>query len=417
MTTTDLAVVESNLDLADTSTFGMLVPAARLAEAVARTEFVPSGLRGKPDAITACVLFGHEVGIPPMQALAKIHVIDGRPSMSAELMRAMVQRAGHDVWFEDTTTTRATLCGRRANWPDDRVSKVTWTMDDAKKAGLDGRQNWRKYPRAMLKARATGELCRDLFADVLGGISYTVEELQDGDVVDGEIVEPVAAAKPATQTRKAPARKRAPARSAEPAAALPAAPPPPLPGEEDPVEEPAAAAAEAEVEATPPVGPSDEQRRKLFACLAELGVGDDQRHAWASERLGREVGSFSDLSRDDVSKLIDLAERPAAEDPFDDDEITDGEIVDQAPPVPAPPPAATAPGGFDPADPETWHTSDDWDQGLRARKVRRVQFIKQAQSYASTLNETAPGNLAQLVESPQLVDLMRIWVVDQDGGS
>jgi hypothetical protein len=196
-------------------------PASELAERVYRTEFVPEALRSRPEAVLAAILTGHEVGIGPMQALAKINVIKGKPTMSAELMRALVQRAGHDIWTEEYGSTRVVLCGKRAG--REHVTKVTWTLDDAKRAGLAGRDNWRAYPRSMLLARATSELCRLMFADVLGGISYSAEELEDGG---GEPAAAAPAAEPEapkTHTRKA--RAKAPAVEAVPA-------PPPEPAEE-----------------------------------------------------------------------------------------------------------------------------------------------------------------------------------------
>ena len=179
----------------------------------------------------AAMLTGHEIGIGPMQALSEISVINGRPCMSAKLMRALVHRAGHDLWFEAKGNTKVTICARRADWPEDRAAKVTWTMDDAKAAGLAGGQNYRKYPRAMLAARATGEICRDNFADVLGGIGYTPEELSDGDLVadDDLVVESradVAPPEKATNVRKA---KVAPARKTAAAKAAPAPAPSPRP--------------------------------------------------------------------------------------------------------------------------------------------------------------------------------------------
>ena len=175
--------------LVPASSFDLVPQAASLADQIARTDFAPAGLRGKPEAVMAAMLTGHEIGIGPMQALSEISVINGRPCMSAKLMRALVHRAGHDLWFEVKSNTKVTICARRADWPEDRVAKVTWTMDDAKAAGLSGGQNYRKYPRAMLAARATGEICRDNFADVLGGIGYTPEELSDGDLVaDDDLV-------------------------------------------------------------------------------------------------------------------------------------------------------------------------------------------------------------------------------------
>lgn len=233
------------MSLVHVDTFAVAADAEHLAVQIAQTEFVPASLRGKPAAVMAAMLTGHEVGIGPMMALKQIHVVEGRPAMAAELMRALVQRAGHDIWFHEKSNTKVTIRAHRSTWPEDRVASVTWTIDDAKKAGLDGRQNWRKYPRAMLGARATAELCRDEFADVLGGISYTVEELTDGEFLgdgfdevllgqQGEPVEEPAgttrrAARAATAAKKAPAKKT-PAKKAAPAPAADTEAPP-LPGE------------------------------------------------------------------------------------------------------------------------------------------------------------------------------------------
>ena len=232
---TDITIYEHD------SSYAIVPSAASLADQIARSDFAPAGLRGKPEAVMAAMLTGHEIGIGPMQALSEISVINGRPCMSAKLMRALVHRAGHDLWFEVKSNTKVTICARRADWPEDRVAKVTWTMDDAKAAGLSGGQNYRKYPRAMLAARATGEICRDNFADVLGGIGYTPEELSDGDLVadDDLVVESradVAPPEKATNVRKAkvaPARKTAAAKAAPaPAPEPPDVDLPPLPGED-----------------------------------------------------------------------------------------------------------------------------------------------------------------------------------------
>lgn len=225
------------------STYAVVPSAAALADQIARSDFAPAGLRGKPEAVMAAMLQGHELGIGPMAALAEIGVINGKPCISAKLMRALVQRAGHDLWFEAKTNTKVTICGRRKDWPEDRVAKVTWTMDDAKMAGLSGGQNYRKYPRAMLAARATGELCRDNFADVLGGLSYTPEELSDGDLVaDGDLavetradVAPEAAPTTKRRATKTAARKTAAKAAPVAVAPAPADDLPPLPDEVDDV--------------------------------------------------------------------------------------------------------------------------------------------------------------------------------------
>src|SRR5262249_15125593 len=76
--------------------------AAALAGHAGDPEFVPVGLRGNRPAIAAAILYGAEVGLEPMQALAKVAVIKGRPSLSAEAQRALVYRAGHELWFDES---------------------------------------------------------------------------------------------------------------------------------------------------------------------------------------------------------------------------------------------------------------------------------------------------------------------------
>ena len=75
------------------------------------------------------------------------------------------------------TNTKVTVSGRRRG--SQNVQTVTWTMDDAKKAGIAGNPNYAKYPRQMLLARASAELVRAMCPDVLGGITSFAEEAAD----------------------------------------------------------------------------------------------------------------------------------------------------------------------------------------------------------------------------------------------
>ena len=154
----------------------------KLSQRISNTPFVPTALRGKNEAVLACVLYGAELGLGPMQSLNSIHVIEGRTAMSPELMRAMVARHGHRIDVIENSATACEVKGIRSDTGS--MATVRWTMEDAKLAGLSGKNNWKTYPRAMLLARATSELCRIVFPDVIAGLSYTPEEVSSIAGVD-----------------------------------------------------------------------------------------------------------------------------------------------------------------------------------------------------------------------------------------
>lgn len=176
----------------DTDGWAVVLPAVGdLATKIAQTEFVPDSLRGKPAAIAAAILYGRELGLEPMTSLRSINVIKGKPALSAEAMRAMVLAAGHDIRFQDMTSARCVIVGKRRG--QDETTTVTFTMDDAKKMGVGGAQQYSKMPRQMLAARATAELCRLIFADAIGGLQVDVEV--DDDTESTATVTPMTTAK------------------------------------------------------------------------------------------------------------------------------------------------------------------------------------------------------------------------------
>ena len=85
-------------------------------------------------SVLACILTGEELGLGPMQSLRMVNVIEGRPAASAELMRALVNRAGHRLSVVDATVDRVTLHGQRRDTGAE--ARVTWTMQDATRAKL-----------------------------------------------------------------------------------------------------------------------------------------------------------------------------------------------------------------------------------------------------------------------------------------
>jgi hypothetical protein len=331
----------------------LMAPAVELAKAIAGTEFVPAALRNKPAAIAAAILYGDEIGVGPMQSLATIAVIDGRPFVAAQTQRGLVYAAGHGLWLDEATNTRATWAGRRHG--ADEVTRITWTMDDARRAKLDGKPNWRGYPRAMLTARASAELVRAAFADVVGGLA-AIEELDEFDpqlVGLGRDVEPGPAATPAVGRRRARTPKRAPAPALVPPLPQPAPRPrPPLPGEVDvePVVEPVV---EVEPVAREQTLITPAQRRRMMALFSKVGMGgrsEDQRAQrlrLSADWIGRTVGSSNDLTSGEADRIIEALEQLG--EPVDDVEAPAGEAPDDddveqpGPTAPVAPPAADVP--------------------------------------------------------------------------
>jgi len=149
----------------------------RLAERISATEFVPKALRNRPEAVLAALLSGAERGLGPMESLRSMHVIEGVPNLSAEAMRALVLAAGHEIEIVETTAQRAVVMGRRAG--AERWSpQFIWTLDRARRARLANKDNWQRHPEDMLLARASGQLCKQIFPDVIRGLAVR-EELED----------------------------------------------------------------------------------------------------------------------------------------------------------------------------------------------------------------------------------------------
>ncbi len=150
-----------------------------MAETIARTEFVPRDFRGRPEAVLAAILSGRELGIGPMQSLKDISIIDGRPALAAHLVLAMLRRGGVEIVESGSSDSRAFICARRRDTGE--LAEVEWTMEEADKAGLAQKPNFKKYPADMLWARCVGRLGRRLGSDLLAGMPYTAEEVQDFD--------------------------------------------------------------------------------------------------------------------------------------------------------------------------------------------------------------------------------------------
>lgn len=322
----------------------VLAPAAQLADRIADTEFVPEAMRGNPAMVTAAIMYGDELGLGPMQALSGINVIRGKPSPSSELMRALVFRAGHTMAVLKSDGETCRVVGKRAGQRDGTV--IEWSLAMARAAGLiDSNPTWRRYPRAMLLARATSELCRVLFPDVVKGLGHVVDDestaqgfdewaaLETGTPADAPRETSTVTRKPrAVADTELPEPELRGSRAPLDAPSTPWEPPPgieqpPLP--DMPPEPPQAPTAgsgpsgdpshPASPQEPPPVVGSplpvpddadtepDRTMKRIHTMFAELGLSNDDRSlklAIASAAVGRSVTSSKFLTFRERLKLV-----------------------------------------------------------------------------------------------------------------
>jgi hypothetical protein len=168
------------------------------AKHLAQAGLLPKAYQSQPANLLVAMETADALGIPVMSAVQGVHIIDGKASMSAGLMSALVRRAGHILRVEgDDTYAKAEII--RADDPG-FTFRSEWTLERAKAAGLAGKGVWKSYPAAMLKARAISEVARDACQEALSGIAYTPEELGASVSVDadGEMVLAEAPAAPET---------------------------------------------------------------------------------------------------------------------------------------------------------------------------------------------------------------------------
>lgn len=168
------------------------------ARALAESNLLPKQYFKQPANLLWAISYGQTLGVDPMTAVQSIHVINGKPTASADLIAGLVRRAGHKLRISgDDRKAVAQIV--RVDDPE-FVFESVWTIERAQAAKLIGKDTWKQFPAAMLKARAITEVARAACSEILQGTIYTPEELgavvdQDGNPIDAP-VQPLRAVRP-----------------------------------------------------------------------------------------------------------------------------------------------------------------------------------------------------------------------------
>lgn len=145
----------------------------RIAEIAKRSNYF--GIKSSEEAAIK-LMYGIEMGLPALQALMGVNVIQGRPTMSANLIASLIKRSGRYNYIISSWTDRECVIQFRENL--EKIGESSFTIEDAKRAGLlRNGGNWEKYPKAMLFARAITMGARAFCADVFVAPIYDPEEL------------------------------------------------------------------------------------------------------------------------------------------------------------------------------------------------------------------------------------------------
>ena len=151
----------------------------RMADAIARSGLF--GMKTKDQAL-ALMIVAQSENRHPGSVAAEYHIIQGRPALKADAMLARFQQAGGVVeWVDYTEAKVSAKFSHSVNSPTPVL--IEWTFAQATKAGLTGKDNWKNYPRQMLRARVVSEGVRTVYPAVCIGV-YTPEEVQDFEPAD-----------------------------------------------------------------------------------------------------------------------------------------------------------------------------------------------------------------------------------------
>ena len=188
-----LALAESRREAAEIVrgdrglTPGNLAQMGRVAETIVKSGLMPSA-QGNPAAVLVALEFGMTAGLSVSQCVSNVMVVNGRPAIWGDALLALVLNARNDdgqrvcEWhheaIEGTGDKMVAVCRmKRAGYPE--PNEIRFSVDDAKTAGLWKKSGpWSNHPKRMLQMRARAFCIRDLFPDVLMGMSIA-EEMQD----------------------------------------------------------------------------------------------------------------------------------------------------------------------------------------------------------------------------------------------
>lgn len=147
----------------------------QMAEAIAQSGLF--GMKSWQQAL-ALMLVAQSEGQHPATVTQDYDIIQGKAARKTHSVLARFQQMGGSVEWHELTDT---VADATFSHPKGGKLRISWTIDQAKRANLTGKDNWKNYPRAMLRARVIAEGVRAIYPAAIGGMMVS-EEAQDVSV-------------------------------------------------------------------------------------------------------------------------------------------------------------------------------------------------------------------------------------------
>lgn len=146
------------------------------AVAIAKAgDMLPRQYKANPGAILLAMDWADRHGVSTMDALHGVSWVQGRPVIDATLQRSLAIKAGYRIIPTEVSRETATVQVVLQS-TGQVLGSATYTMDDARTAGLASKDNWKKNPEDMLLARASTRAVRRFAPDALIGGALAEDE-------------------------------------------------------------------------------------------------------------------------------------------------------------------------------------------------------------------------------------------------
>ncbi|MDK7139690.1 hypothetical protein QP414_10305 [Corynebacterium simulans] len=197
-----------NQEIATNSFENNLAVQMKHAEILSQANMIPDKFKGNPANVLVAQELAQSMGESTWVTMSELYFVGNVPTFSAKYMRTRVRAAKHILRESfDPETMTATCTIIRHDDPEFEHT-IRWDKAKAEAHGLWGKGHWKKNPELMLKNRAVSECVREACNEVMGGVDYTREEVENGNFNTGPVTATATRQDVAAQALAAPAPKK-----------------------------------------------------------------------------------------------------------------------------------------------------------------------------------------------------------------